>query len=52
MSKDKISMPSTQGGLVRYNEGVQSRISVAPEYMIGFIIGVSALILILGIVLL
>ena len=38
MAKDKISLPSSQGGLVRYSEDSTSRIAFKPAYIILLVI--------------
>ena len=39
MAKDnKINLPSSGGGLVRYFEDVKSKTEIKPEYIIAFII--------------
>ena len=38
MGKDKISMPSSQGGLVRYFDDYKSKIEFKPEHIIILII--------------
>jgi preprotein translocase subunit Sec61beta len=47
MANDKVSMPSSQGGLVRYFDEYQSNIEFKPGYIILFVI----LIIILEIIL-
>lgn len=47
MSKDKISMPSSQGGLVRYFDDYKSKIEFKPEHVIILIIVVIILEIIL-----
>ena len=36
--KDKVSMPSSQGGLVRYFDDYKSKIEFKPGYVIVFVI--------------
>lgn len=38
MAKDKITMPSSQGGLVRYLEDYKSKITLKPEHIILIVI--------------
>lgn len=38
MSDEKISMPATSGGLVRYFDDFQSRIEIKPSIIIAMII--------------
>jgi len=33
-SDSKVQMPSTGGGLVRYFEGVKTKVPIKPEYVI------------------
>jgi len=47
MSKDKISMPSSQGGLVRYFDEYKSKIEFKPGYIIIFVIVIMILEIIL-----
>jgi len=35
MADDKIRMPSSEGGLVRYGEGPTSRYQIKPEVVVG-----------------
>lgn len=35
---DRINVPSSMGGLVRYNEEYESKLKLKPEYVIIFII--------------
>jgi len=37
MAKDRISMPSSQGGLTRYFDEYKSRISLSPVHVLVFI---------------
>ncbi|MAG50666.1 hypothetical protein CL621_03470 [archaeon] len=34
MARDKINIPSSQGGLVRYSEGYRSKIEIKPAYVV------------------
>jgi len=46
MAKDKIRMPSAQGGLVRYfDEEYKSRFIFKPQYVIAAVIVVCAIVL-------
>ncbi|MDD5132812.1 MAG: preprotein translocase subunit Sec61beta [Candidatus Nanoarchaeia archaeon] len=38
MAEDKIQLPSSGGGLVRYFDEYKSRLSIKPMYIITFII--------------
>lgn len=38
MSDDKISMPATSGGLVRYFDDFQSKIEIKPSIIIAIIV--------------
>lgn len=38
MADNKIHIPSSQGGLVRYSEEPTSKISLKPEYVIAAIV--------------
>lgn len=38
MSDDKISMPATSGGLVRYFDDFQSKIEIKPSVIIAIIV--------------
>jgi len=43
MAEDKIRLPSSEGGLVRYGEGEASKFQLKPEYVIGFVIAMIVL---------
>lgn len=47
MAHDKVSMPSSQGGLIRYFEDYKSKISLKPGHVIVLVIVVMVLIIIL-----
>lgn len=47
MAQDRISMPSSQGGLIRYFEDYKSKISIKPGHVIVLVIAVIILVLIL-----
>jgi len=51
MADDRIRMPSSEGGLVRYSDEATSRIQIKPEIVVGFAIGVIVLAIALHIVL-
>ena len=38
MADNKIHIPSSQGGLVRYSEGSTSKITLKPEHVIAAVI--------------
>ena len=38
MAQDKIQMPSSGGGLVRYFDDYKTRFDIKPIYVIGFIV--------------
>ncbi len=38
MAKDKVTMPSSQGGLVRYLEDYKSKIVLKPEHVLLIIV--------------
>lgn len=38
MAQDKISMPSSGGGLVRYFDDYKSRLEIKPIHVIAFIV--------------
>ena len=46
-SNNKVQMPSSGGGLVRYFEGVKTKVPIKPEYVIVAIIAVVVLEIIL-----
>jgi preprotein translocase subunit Sec61beta len=47
MAQDKISMPSGQGGLMRYFDDYKSKISIKPGHVIVLVIAVVIIILLL-----
>jgi preprotein translocase subunit Sec61beta len=47
MAQDRISMPSSQGGLIRYFEDYKSKISIKPGHVIVLVIAVMIIILLL-----
>jgi preprotein translocase subunit Sec61beta len=47
MAQDKITMPSSQGGLMRYFDDYKSKISIKPGHVIVLVIAVIFVILIL-----
>ena len=47
MAQDKVSMPSGQGGLMRYFDDYKSKVSLKPGHVIVLIIVVIVLILVL-----
>lgn len=49
MANDKISMPSGQGGLMRYFEDYKSKVSLKPGHVIVLVVVVMILIIILHI---
>lgn len=49
MAENKISMPGSFGGLMRYDEEYKSKFMLSPAVVIGFIIGIIVLILALKI---
>ena len=38
MAQDKIRLPSSEGGLVRYGDEEVSKFQIKPEYVIGLVI--------------
>lgn len=38
MAQEKIRLPTSEGGLVRYGEDSPSKFQIKPEYVIGFAI--------------
>jgi len=44
---DKISMPGSFGGLMRYDEEYKSKFTIKPAHVIGFVIGVIVFVIIL-----
>lgn len=38
MAEDKIQMPSSGGGLVRYFDDIKTKIEIKPVYVIAFIV--------------
>ena len=49
MADNRIRLPSSEGGLVRYDEGAASRVVIKPETVIGICVGVTVLFAILAI---
>ncbi|MBS3088708.1 preprotein translocase subunit Sec61beta [Candidatus Pacearchaeota archaeon] len=49
MAQQQIHMPGVFGGLMRYDEEYKSRFMISPAAVIGFVIGILALVLILKI---
>ncbi|MBW2991982.1 preprotein translocase subunit Sec61beta [Candidatus Woesearchaeota archaeon] len=49
MAQDRISMPSSQGGLIRYFEDYRSKISLKPGHVIVLVVVVMILVIILHI---
>jgi preprotein translocase subunit Sec61beta len=47
MVEDRISMPSSQGGLIRYFEDYKSKVSIKPGHVIVLVIAVIIIILLL-----
>jgi len=47
MANNMISMPSSGGGLMRYNEEYKSRFMIKPAHVIAFIIIIIAFVLFL-----
>jgi preprotein translocase subunit Sec61beta len=46
MAEDnKISMPGSMGGLMRYDEEYKSKFMLSPAVVIGFIIGIVVLVI-------
>jgi len=38
MADNKIRLPSSEGGLVRYGEETASKFQIKPEYVVGIVI--------------
>ena len=49
MARDKISLPSGFGGLLRYDEEYRSRFMLKPGHVIAFIIGIILFVIILNV---
>jgi len=49
MADNKIRLPSSEGGLVRYGEDTPSLINIKPETVISMIIGVIILLVVLNV---
>ena len=47
MAQDRISMPSSQGGLIRYFEDYKSKVSLKPGHVIVLVIVVMIIIILL-----
>ncbi len=47
MAQDKIRMPMTEAGLVRYSDEAASKIQLKPEYVIALAVAVAAIAIIL-----
>ena len=47
MAKDKVSMPSSMGGLTRYFDEYKSKISFKPEHILLIVVIVILLVLVL-----
>lgn len=47
MADDKIRMPSSGGGLIRYYDEYKSKIEIPPSYVVAIIVGVIVLVTIL-----
>ena len=47
MAQDRISMPSGQGGLMRYFDDYKSKISIKPGHVVVLVIAVIIIILLL-----
>ena len=47
MADNKISMPGSFGGLLRYDEEYKSKFMIKPAHVIGLIIGVILFVIIL-----
>jgi preprotein translocase subunit Sec61beta len=45
MADNKISMPGSFGGLMRYDEEYKSRFIITPVQVIGFVIGIIVFVL-------
>lgn len=45
MAENKISMPGSFGGLMRYDEEYQSRFMLSPNQVVGFIVAVILVVL-------
>ncbi len=43
MAEDKIRLPSSEGGLVRYGEGEASKFQIKPEYVVGIVVAMIVL---------
>jgi len=49
-TQQKIHMPGAFGGLMRYDDEIQSRFIISPAVVVGFVIALVGLILVLKIV--
>ena len=38
MAQDKVNMPSSGGGILRYYEGYKSKVEIKPIYVLAFIV--------------
>lgn len=47
MAQDKVSMPSSQGGLIRYFEDYKSKVSLKPGHVIVLVVAVIIIIILL-----
>jgi len=47
MSQDKISMPSGQGGLMRYFDDYKSKFSIKPGHVVVLVVAVIVIIILL-----
>ncbi len=45
MTENRISMPGSFGGLMRYDEEYQSRFMLTPTQVVGFVVAVIVLVL-------
>ena len=51
MAQEKIRMPMSEGGLVRYSDEVTSKYVIKPEIVVGLAIGIAVLAIALHVVL-
>ena len=49
MADNKIHMPGTFGGIVRYDEEYESKFKITPAQVIAFVVGIIVIVLVLKI---
>ena len=50
MAQDKIRMPMSEGGLVRYGEEAGSKYQIKPEFVIGAAVAIAVIAIVLQII--